>query len=334
MNFLSYMAQRAKQSIKTIVLPESADIRTIKAASIVSGQGFANVILLGDRDKIGETAGDLDISKVGTLDYIKSDKFDEYVSMFYEMRKAKGITLDNARETMKNPLYYGVMMVQNNDADGMVAGAINSTPNTLRPALQIIKTNKTSKMISTFVVMAVPDCEYGLGGKFIFADCGLVENPSADELSEIAVASAESFKVLFNEEPKVAMLSYSTFGSAKSDLTSKIIEATRLAKEKAPGLLLEGEMQADAAIIPEVARFKAPGSIVAGNANVLVFPDLNSANIACKLVQRLGKAELYGPVTQGLNKPVNDLSRGCFAEDIVGVIAITSVQAQFSSDSK
>jgi len=222
------------------------------------------------------------------------------------------------------------MMVKKGEADGMVAGAINSTANTLRPALQILKTAPNTKLVSSFFIMVVPDCEFGSNGTFLFSDCGLVENPSADDLSEIAIASAKSFENLVGVEPKVAMLSYSSYGSAKSDLTEKVVEATRLAKEKAPGLMLDGELQADAALVPSVGASKAKGSPVAGQANVLIFPDLNSGNISYKLVQRLAKAEAYGPILQGIAKPVNDLSRGCSAEDIVGVITITAVQAQRS----
>ncbi len=328
MNFLEQTISRAKADKKTIVLPESTDIRTIKATAMILEQDIANVVLIGNENDIKTLAGDLDISKAKIVDPLHSDKFDEYVNTFYEMRKSKGVTLEQATETMKNPLYYGVMMVKKEEADGMVAGAINSTANTLRPALQILKTAPGTKLVSSFFVMCVPDCEYGHNGVFIYSDCGLVENPNADELSEIALASAKSFKDLVQVEPKVAMLSYSTYGSAKSELTEKVIQATKLAKEKAPNLALDGELQADAAIVPSVGKSKAPGSNIAGEANVLIFPDLNAGNIAYKLTQRLAKAEAYGPVTQGIAKPVNDLSRGCSAEDIVGVVAITAVQAQ------
>jgi phosphate acetyltransferase len=264
------------------------------------------------------------------VDPLKSDKFEDYVNSFYELRKTKGMTLEKAREIMKDELYWGVMMVKKGDADGMVSGAVHSTADTLRPALQILKTAPGTKLVSAFFVMVVPDCEYGHNGIFVYADSGLVENPNAEELSEIAIASAKSFRSLVQAQPKVAMLSYSTYGSAKSELTEKVIEATRLAKEKAPDLIIDGELQADAALVPSVGKSKAPGSNVAGEANVLVFPDLNCGNIAYKLTQRLAKAEAYGPITQGLAKPVNDLSRGCSAEDIVGVVAITAVQAQNS----
>jgi phosphate acetyltransferase len=328
MKFLEKTIQRAKSDIKTIVLPESTDIRTIKAASIILERGIANVVLVGDEGDINKLAGGLDISRAKIVNPSSSDKFEEYVESFYEMRKHKGITREHAAETIKNPLYYGVMMVKKGEADGMVAGAVNSTANTLRPALQILKTAPGTKLVSAFFVMVVPDCEYGSDGTFIYADSGLVENPDAEALSEVAIASAKTFRVLVQDEPKVAMLSYSSYGSAKSELTEKVIKATQLAKEKAPHLILDGELQADAAIVPEVAKSKAPGSPVAGSANVLVFPDLNCGNIAYKLTQRLAKAEAYGPITQGIAKPVNDLSRGCSAEDIVGVVAITAVQAQ------
>jgi phosphate acetyltransferase len=328
MKFLEKISGRAKSDLKTIVLPESSDIRTVKAAAMVQKMGIARIILVGKENEIKKLAGDLDISKATIIDPESSPNFEKYADAFYELRKAKGMTPEKAREIIKDELYWGVMMVKMGDADGMVSGATHSTADTLRPALQILKTAPGTKLVSAFFVMAVPDCEYGSNGTFIYADSGLVENPNADELSEIAIASAKTFKNLIQEDPVVAMLSYSTYGSAKSELTQKVVEATRLAKEKAPELLLDGELQADAALVPSVGASKAKGSPVAGKANVLVFPDLNSGNIAYKLTQRLAKAEAYGPITQGLAKPVNDLSRGCSAEDIVGVVAITAVQAQ------
>ncbi len=326
--FLDRISERAKSDKKTIVLPESADIRTIKATAIILENGIANVVLIGDKDKILELAGEHDISGAVIVNPESSEKFDDYANAFYELRKHKGITPEKAREIMKEPLYWSVMMVKKGDADGMVAGAVNSTADTLRPSLQILKTAPGTKLVSAFFIMVVPECEYGEKGVFLYADSGLVENPNADQLSEIALSSAKSFKKLVEAEPRVAMLSYSSYGSAKSELTQKVIEATRLAKEKAPEVILDGELQADAAIVPQVAKSKAPGSPVEGKANTLIFPDLNSGNIAYKLTQRLAKAEAYGPVTQGIAKPVNDLSRGCTAEDIVGVVAITCVQAQ------
>ncbi len=328
MNFLEQISLRAKSDLKTIVLPESSDIRTLKAAALVQEKGIANIVLVGNPEEIKKLSGDLDISKARIVDPLNSDKFDEYANAFYELRKAKGMTVEKAREIMQDSLYYGVMMVKMGEADGMVSGAIHSTADTLRPALQILKTAPGTKLVSAFFVMVVPDCEYGEKGTFIYSDSGLVENPNAEELSEIAIASAGSFKALVQAEPIVAMLSYSTYGSAKSELVDKVIKATALAKEKAPHLALDGELQADAAIVPSVGSSKAPGSKIAGKANVLIFPDLNVGNIAYKLTQRLAKAEAYGPITQGLARPVNDLSRGCSAEDIVGVVAITAVQAQ------
>ncbi len=329
MNFLEQIVSRAKTDIKTIVLPESTDIRTLKAAAMIQEQGIANIILVGNKDEIKKLGGDLDISKAQIVDPANFDKFDEYVNTLYELRKAKGMTLEQAKKLLsENPLYFGIMMVKLGAADGMVAGAINSTGNTLRPALQILKTAPGAKLVSAFFIMVVPDCEYGENGVFVYGDSGLVENPNAEELSEIAIASSKSFKSLVQAEPVVAMLSYSTYGSAKSELTEKVVEATKLAKEKAPELQLDGELQADAAIVASVGQSKAPGSPVAGKANVLIFPDLNCGNISYKLTQRLAKADAYGPIIQGLAKPVNDLSRGCSAEDIVGVVAITCVQAQ------
>ncbi|MDD4188742.1 MAG: phosphate acetyltransferase [Eubacteriales bacterium] len=332
MKFLEQIAKRASESKKTIILPESTDRRVLEAASILEKRKIANMILIGNADEIKKLAGDLDLSGVEMVDPLESDKFEDFARTFYEMRKEKGVTEEIARETMKNPQYFGVMMVKKNYADGMVSGAINTTANTLRPALQILKTAPGTKLVSAFFVMSVPDCEYGLDGTFIFADSGLVENPDAEQLSEIAIESAKTFRLLTLEEPKVAMLSYSTYGSAKSELTEKVVQAVKLAKQKAPNLILDGELQVDAAIVKSVSRSKAPGNVIDGEANVLIFPDLNSGNIAYKLTQRLAKAEAYGPVTQGLAKPVNDLSRGCSAEDIVGVVAITAVQAHASGN--
>ena len=328
MDFIDGIIQKAKGDVKTIVLPESEDIRTIRATAKILEQGIANVILLGRGDDIGKLAEGYDISKARIVDIEKSEKYDDYVKTFYELRKSKGITVDDAARTMKDPLYYGVMAVKKGDADGMVAGAINSTGNTLRPALQILKTAPGTKIVSSFFIMAVPDCEFGDEGLFMFSDCALIENPTAEEMSEIAVSSARSYRNFVGKEPIVAMLSYSSYGSAKGELTQKVVEATRLAKEKAPDIQLDGELQLDAAIVEAVGKSKAPGSAVAGKANVLIFHDLNSGNIGYKLTQRLAKAEAYGPVLQGIAKPVNDLSRGCSWEDVVSVVALTCVQAQ------
>ena len=330
MSFIETLKEKAKKNIKTIVLPEATDVRVLEAADKIGKESFAKVILVGNEDEVIKKAkeNNLDISKAKIVDPEKSENKEKYIETFYELRKAKGMTEEEARNKMKDPVYFGMMMVKCEDADGLVSGAAHSTADTLRPALQILKTAPGTKLVSAFFLMVVPDCEYGENGVFIFADSGLNENPDSDKLSEIAISSAKSFKQLVGKEPKIGMLSYSTYGSAKSELTEKVIEATNLLKEKAPELKADGELQLDAAIVPEVGKSKAKGSEVAGYCNTLVFPDLNSGNIGYKLVQRLGKAEAYGPLCQGIAKPVNDLSRGCSSDDIVGVVAITSVQAQ------
>ena len=328
MSLMENIKQKAKSDKKIIVLPESTDPRVIKATQKILDEGIADIILIGNKDEILKSAGDSDISKAKFIDPLSSDKFDAYAQSFCELRKSKGITIDQARETMKDPVYFGMMMVKDDEADGLVSGAIHSTSDTLRPALQIIKTAPGVKLVSSFFIMVVPDSQYGENGVLLFADCGLNENPNADQLSEIAISSADTLKNLLGITPRVAMLSYSTYGSAKSELTEKVINALTLAKEKSPDLLIDGEMQLDAALVPSIAKLKAPDSQIAGNANILIFPDLNSGNIGYKITERLAKAEAYGPLTQGLAKPVNDLSRGCKAEDIVGVVAFTSLQAQ------
>ncbi len=330
MGFIEGIFEKARSDKKTIVLPEASDPRIVEAAARIISEDFANVVLIGDQQEIQAVAPQWDVSGARFVNPSKSPDYPDFVDTFLDMRKAKGMTLEKAKESMLNPLFYGVMMVKMGQADGMVAGAINSTANTLRPALQILRTAPGTKLVSSFFIMVVPDCEYGANGTFLFADCGLVENPSAADLSEIAVSSAGSFRQLTGIEPSVAMLSYSTYGSAQSELTEKVIEATRLAREKAPEISIDGEMQLDAAIVDSVGQSKAPGSQVAGHANTLIFPDLNAGNIGYKLVQRLAKAEAYGPVTQGIARPVNDLSRGCSADDVIGVVALTAVQAQQS----
>ena len=330
MSFIEEIKERARKQIKTIVLPEAMDLRVLTATDIICKEDFAKVVLIGNEEEIVKLAkeNNLDISKVKILEPSNSEKYEEYVNTFYELRKAKGMTIEQAKELLLEPIYFGMMMVKNGDADGLVSGAAHSTADTLRPALQILKTKPGTKLVSTFNLMIVPNCEYGNNGVFIFSDCGLNPKPNSDELSEIAISSAESYKQLVCDIPKVAMLSYSTYRSASSEDVDKIREATKLAKEKAPDLLIDGEMQLDSAIVPSVGKSKAPGSNVAGKANILIFPDLNAGNIGYKLVERLAKAEVYGPVCQGMAKPVNDLSRGCKAEDIVGVVAITALQAQ------
>ena len=327
--FTEKLKARAKENIKTIALAEGEDIRTLKAAEIVLNEGYAKVVLVGDEDKIKETckAEGINIGDTPIINPLKSDKLQEYADKFYELRKNKGVTPEQALETMKDPSYYTVMMVKQDDADGMVSGACHSSADTIRPSLQILKTAPGTKLVSAFFLMCVPDCEFGADGAFVFGDSGLNMNPTAEEVAEIAISSAKSFKQLVGEEPKVAMLSFSTYGSAKNELVDKMQEATRIAKEKAPELCLDGEMQFDAAIVPSVGASKAPGSNVAGQANTLIFPDLNAGNIGYKITQRLAKAEAFGPILQGIAKPVNDLSRGCSAEDIAGVVAITAIQA-------
>lgn len=328
MSFLERIKERAKQEIKTIVLAEGEELRTVEAAHIILKEKIANIILIGNADKINDLAKGFDISGATIIDPEVSEKTESLAKEFYELRKSKGVTPEEALKTVKNPLYFGVMLVKVGQADGMVAGAVNATSNVLRPALQILKTAPNTKLVSAFFVMCVPDCEYGANGTFIFADSGLNQDPNADEVSEIAISSAKSFEQLVEEKARVAMLSYSTYGSAKSELVDKMQLATKLAKEKRPDIMLDGELQFDAAIVPSVAAQKAPESTVAGKANVMVFPNLDAGNIGYKLVQRLAKAEAYGPITQGIAKPVNDLSRGCTALDIAGVVAITCVQAQ------
>ncbi len=330
MTFIEAIKEKAKQSIKTIILPESEDLRVLEGASKVLKEGFAKIILIGNEEEVRKRANEnsIDLAGATIIDPKTSEKYEEYVKQFYELRKTKGITLEKAKEILLEPIYFGMMMVKQGDSDGLVSGACHSTANTLRPALQILKTAPGTKLVSAFFAMVVPNCEYGENGVFIFGDSGLVENPTAEELSEIAISSSKSFHQLTGKEPKVAMLSYSTYGSAHSDLTEKVIKATKLLKEKEPTLICDGELQLDAAIVPEIAASKAPGSPIAGKANTLVFPNLDAGNIGYKLVQRLAKAEAYGPLCQGISKPVNDLSRGCNSDDIVGVVAITCVQAQ------
>ncbi len=329
MSFIDVIKERARSNKQTIVLPETEDMRTLKAAEATLKSGVANVILIGDKNEVLKKAGDLDLSQAKFVNPATSEKLESYINLVVELRKKKGMTEEIARETLtKDYLFYGVVMVKAGDADGMVAGCCHATADVLRPSLQILKTAPGTKLVSSFFVMVVPDCEYGENGTFVFSDCGLCQNPNSEELAEIAGSAAKSFDMLVGKEPKVALLSHSSQGSAKHDDVTKVVEATKIAKEENPDLMLDGELQLDAAIVPSVGASKAPNSKVAGHANVLIFPDLDAGNIGYKLVQRLAKAEAYGPMTQGIAKPVNDLSRGCSAEDIAGVIAITAVQCQ------
>ena len=328
MSFIEDVKKKAKANLKTIVLPEAEDKRTLEAAQQIKKEGFAKLILLGNKETVEKDARNygLDLSGIEVVDPKTSPALNDYVTCLAELRKSKGMTEEEARKLLtESNTYFAVMMVKKGDADGLVSGACHSTADTLRPSLQILKTKPGTKLVSAFFVMVVPDCSYGENGTFVFSDCGLNQNPTAEELAE---SSAESFRFLVGKEPKVAMLSYSTMGSAKHDDVTKVQEATRIAKENNPDLLLDGELQLDAALVESVASLKAPNSKVAGHANTLIFPNLDAGNIGYKLVQRLAKAEAYGPMTQGIARPVNDLSRGCSAEDIVGVVAITAVQCQ------
>lgn len=331
MSFIDEIKTRAKQNIKRIILPESMDIRVLKAASICQKEQIAKITLIGQEDEISSLASkeDIDLSNIEIINPYNSNLTDKLINDLYELRKEKGLTIEEAKKLLlEDYMYYACMLVQNDLADGVVSGACHSTANTLRPALQIIKTEKDCKLVSAFFLMIVPNCEYGYNGTFIFSDAGLEQNPTPERLAAIAASSAKSFELLTKAKPITAMLSHSTMGSAKHADVDKVVEAVKIAKQEYKEYLIDGELQLDAAIVPEVAKMKAPNSQVAGHANVLIFPDLDAGNIGYKLVQRLAKAESYGPITQGIRKPVNDLSRGCSVEDIVGVVAITSVQAQ------
>jgi len=330
MKLSQLIREKAKKNPKIIVLPEGEEPRMIKAAETIIKEGFASLILLGREDSIRSKARELGIELSDEIKIIHpkdSDKKKQYAESYYQLRKHKGVSLDEAYQLLENPLYFGALMVYHDDADGLVAGSINATGDVFRPALQTIKTAPGINIVSSAFIMVVPDCPYGEKGIMVFADCALNPEPNAEQLADIAIASAATGKALVGFEPKVAMLSFSTKGSGKHSLVDKVIEATKIAKEKKPNLLIDGELQADAALIPSIGERKAPTSKIAGKANVLIFPDLNSGNIAYKLTERLAKAEAIGPVSQGMRKPVNDLSRGCSAEDIVNVVAITVLQA-------
>ena len=333
MAYIDKIKERAKIDRKTIVLPESNDKRTLLAAAEIIKEGIANIIMVGNEEKIRDGAGwlEVDLDDVTVIDPETTDKMETYINLLYETRKSKGMTIEKATEILHNDyLTFGIMMVKNNDADGMVAGACHSTADTLRPALQILKTAPGVKLVSAFFIVDTVMKDMGENGAFIFADCGLNQDPNAEELAAIADSSAKSFKSLIGPKPVIAMLSHSSKGSAKHPLVDKVVEATKIAQEQYPHLVIDGELQTDAALVPHVAKNKAPGSPVAGRANILIFPNLDAGNIGYKLVQRLGGAEAYGPMLQGIAKPVNDLSRGCSWEDIVGVVALTAVQAQIS----
>lgn len=328
MDLMKQIWDTAKSAKRTIVLAEGEEERTLIASEKIKNEGLANLVLVGCEKVIREKAEKLvvNISGIKIEDPEKSAKLPDYINMFYELRKKKGMTEEKAAKIIRDPLYFGTMMVKSGDADGMVSGAIHTTGDLLRPGLQIIKTAPGVSIVSSFFVMMVPDCSYGDNGLLLFADCAVNPNPTAEELASIAIATADTAKKLCNMDPRVAMLSFSSKGSAEHELVDKVRKATELAKEMRPDLDIDGELQLDAAIVQKVADQKAPDSKVAGKANVLVFPDLQAGNIGYKLVQRFAKAEAIGPVCQGFAKPINDLSRGCSPEDIVNVVAITAVQ--------
>lgn len=329
---LNIIIERAKGKKQRIVLPESQDVRILEAAKVCSEKDIADIILIGDRDTIISDCNKnniaLDFSKVTIENPLASNNKEKYINAFYELRKAKGISIEDATNILKDNVYFGTMMVKLNDADGLVSGAVHSTADTLRPALQIIKGKPGIKTISSFILVETENKDLGEDGVLVFSDCGLIEFPTEDELVEIVKASRKSFRSLVQKEEKIALLSYSTKGSAKSEAINKLGRVLERVKQENDAIVIDGELQLDAAIIPEVAKLKAPDSKVAGHANILIFPELEAGNIGYKLVQRFGNALTLGPITQGLAKPINDLSRGCSAKDVVGAIAITCVQAQ------
>ena len=321
---------RAKANLQRIVLPEGNEIRTLKAADIILKEKAAQLILIGDETEIEKLAAEHNLTHLHQATIVNPEKdanMETYANLLFEIRKNKGMTIEEARKLAKDPLYLGCLMIKNGDADGELAGARNTTGNVLRPAFQIVKTKPGISVVSGALLMFTPTPQYGENGLLVFADCAVNPNPTASELAEIAVSTAETARNLCGFEPKVAMLSFSTKGSAKHELVDKVVEATQLAKALHPELQIEGELQADAALVPAIGQSKAPGSTIAGHANVLVFPDLQAGNIGYKMVERFSGAQAVGPILQGMAAPINDLSRGCSVDDIVRMITITANQA-------